>query len=292
MLKYEGLIIRPPSEADSLIIQATIGCSDNGCTFCPAYKKKTFRIRDIKDIEKDLIYAARRLAGTRRIFLADGDAAVIRNGELIEILKLCVKYYPGLNRVGIYASPKSLENKSVSELRELKSNGLGIIYLGVETGDEEVYRRIGKWGSPGNTAAQCLKVKEAGIKLNTTVVLGIGGVDRSNEHAENTAKLLNNIRPDHVAALTLMVVKGTRINEEMRQGIFVLQDDMGTVKELYRLIAGMDDFRCLFFSNHASNYFPVNARFPKDKAYVLENLRKVISEGDRTVFRGEWARGL
>ncbi|MBF0217199.1 MAG: radical SAM protein [Candidatus Omnitrophica bacterium] len=292
MIKYEGLIIRPPSEADSLIIQATIGCSDNGCTFCPAYKKKTFRIRDIKDIEKDLSYASRGASGTRRIFLADGDAAVIRNDTLIEILNLCRKYFPGINRVGIYASPKSLENKSAEELRALKSNGLGIIYLGVETGDDEVYRRIGKWGSPGKTAALCLKVKEAGIKLNTTVVLGLGGVARTKEHALNTAKLLNIIRPDHVAALTLMPVKGTRISEEIRAGIFQLPDDMGTVKELFRLITCMDDFRCLFFSNHASNYFPVNARFPKDKESVLEDLRKAISEGDRTGFRGERTRGL
>lgn len=289
---YEGILIRPPSEADSLIFQVTLGCSDNNCTFCPAYKKKKFKVKDIQDIEEDMRKCSPSHKDTRKIFLADGDAMVISQEKLAEVLILAGKYFPSLKRAGIYASPKSLNKKTVKGLVELKKLKLGIIYLGIETGDEDVYRSIRKWGSPEKTVEESLKIKQAGIKLNTTIILGLGGVTRSREHAFNTSSVINRVQPDHVAALTLMAVKGTEIFDLMKKGGFVLPDRIGMVRELYELIDNLDDFKCLFFSNHASNYFPVQGRFPRDKSKILAELKKILESGDGSELREEYMRGL
>ncbi|MBF0252567.1 MAG: radical SAM protein [Candidatus Omnitrophica bacterium] len=291
-MKYQGTVIRPPSEAESLILQVTLGCSDNSCSFCPAYKLKKFKIRNIADIEKDIIECANNYPDTQRIFLADGDAMIIPMGILENILDLLDANFPRLRRIGIYASAKSLVNKSVNDLVKLKNKKIGIIYLGIETGDEEVYKNINKWGNPEKVKDECLKVKESGIKLNTTVVLGLGGQKLSEQHSVNTAKLLNQIHPDQVAALTLMIVKGTEIYNQERSGEFTALDKRGFLKELFIMVNNLEDFSCLFFSNHASNYFPISARFPKEKAEVLSGLKQVIDAKDDSTLRSEWTRGL
>jgi radical SAM superfamily enzyme YgiQ (UPF0313 family) len=275
-----------------LIFQLTVGCSDNGCIFCPAYKDKKFRVRKKGEVENEIVAASRAYPGTRRIFFADGDALAADTGMLAEILERSLKVFPRLNRVAIYGSVKSLENKSVEELRKLRGAKLGMVYLGFETGDEEVYKFIRKYGSTKDNVAACLKLKEAGIKVNVTVVLGLGGIRRSKDHALNTARLLNETKPHQIAALTLMVVPGTLIHKMAEKGEFALPDKYMMLEELRAIIENLEDFRCLFFSNHASNYFPVSARFPHEKEGVLKQLGRVIKNRRDDLLKPEILRDL
>ncbi|MBN1823373.1 MAG: radical SAM protein [Endomicrobiales bacterium] len=292
MPEYEGIVIRPPSEADSIIVQATIGCTDNGCTFCPAYKEKTFRARDIGEIEHDLASLSMLYPGARKLFLADGDAIVLEHERLKSVLVLAAKYFPRLSRISVYGSVKTLEQKTVRELEELKKLRLGIVYLGFETGDEEVYASINKYGNPQGNIDACRKVRDAGIKTNVTVVLGLGGKKRSRQHAVNTARILNAAEPDQIAALTLMIAQNTPLHEMSKTGEFEPLDAFETVLELKTIIENLSDFRCQFFSNHASNYLPVAARFPVQKSVVLAQLDAVVNKRDVKLLRPEFLRGL
>ncbi|OGS22095.1 MAG: hypothetical protein A3J83_03735 [Elusimicrobia bacterium RIFOXYA2_FULL_40_6] len=292
ILNYEGTVIRPPSEADSLILQVTLGCTDNSCIFCPAYKDKKFKVKDFSKIEKDIKRSAKVLPETRRIFLADGDAIAMDQMEFIKILDLLNENFPKLSRVAVYGSIKSLENKPIKDLIELENRKLGIIYLGFETGDDEVYKMIKKYGSPQGNIDTCLKVKEAGIKTNVTVILGLGGKKYTKQHAVNTAKILNQARPDQIAALTLMIAPGTPLHNMLKRKEFEELDNFEFLEELEALIGNMEDFKCLFFSNHASNYYPISARFPKDKKNILETLEKVIKKRDNRALKPEFGRGL
>lgn len=292
VIPYEGTVIRPPSEADSLIFQITIGCSDNKCNFCPAYKDKRFKIKSLDQIKDEFIQASRYFNQSRKLFFADGDAIAIPNNELIKIMELANQYFPKLSRIGIYGSIKSLKNKSIDDLIELKRLKLGIIYLGIETGDARVYALTNKYGSPKKNMETCLKIKKAGIKLNTTIILGLGGKKYSEDHVKNTASVLNYCQPDQVAALTLMVVKNTPLYVELMNKKFELPSELELIKELYEIISSLNDFRCLFFSNHASNYYPINARFPRDKEKVISDLHKIISKNNLSKLRPEFFRAL
>jgi radical SAM superfamily enzyme YgiQ (UPF0313 family) len=291
-MDYEGVLIRPPSEANSLIFQVTLGCTDNGCIFCPAYKEKKFKIRDLGLIEKEIREASREYPGTRRIFLADGDAISVPREKLERIFELLLKNFPMLSRISLYGSIKSLEGKSVGELKALKERKLGTVYLGFETGDEEVYRFTKKYGTAEKNIETCLKVKEAGITANVTVILGLGGKRLSSQHAVNTAGILNRARPDQVAALTLMIAPNTALYGLAKRGEFQELDKFGYLRELKLLIENMEDFRCLFFSNHASNYYRLSSRFPKDKPSVLKELDEIIRNEDGGALAPESLRGL
>jgi radical SAM superfamily enzyme YgiQ (UPF0313 family) len=292
MLEYEGTVIRPPSEAQSVIIQATLGCSDNGCTFCPAFKEKKFSIKNIGQIEQDIKAAARLYPGARRLFFADGDALIMPQHQLVRALELANSYFPRLTRVGIYGSIKSVERKTVHELQKLKNLKLGIVYLGFETGSDEVYERINKYGSPQGNVDACKKVKEAGIRTNVTVILGLGGKELSRQHAEYTAKILNLAGPDQIAALTLMIAPNTQLFEQRKLGEFAELDEFGILEELRLLILEMNDFRCQFFANHASNYYPIAARFPEDKQATLNVLADLIAQNNIANLRPDSLRGL
>ncbi|MCK4532666.1 radical SAM protein [bacterium] len=292
MISYQGVVIRPPSEANSLIFQITLGCSDNHCIFCPAYKDKKFKIKDLEEIEREIKYAARVYPLTRRIFFADGDALVVEQRKLVHIFELVQDNFPKLTKIGIYGSIKSLEDKSVSDLSELKKNKLGIIYLGFETGDEEVYRRVKKYGSPAGNVETCIKIKEAGIKVNVTVILGLGGKELSVQHSANTAKILNLAQPQQIAALTLMVVPETPLYQMIKKGKFKQLEQFDFLEELRLLVEKLDDFKCLFFSNHASNYYSISARFPKDKHRILKELDWVIENKQEDVLTPDCLRGL
>jgi radical SAM superfamily enzyme YgiQ (UPF0313 family) len=289
---YRGTVIRPPSEANSLIIQVTLGCSDNGCIFCPAYKDKSFELKDLAQIEQEIIYLSKKFPETSRIFFADGDAITIPQGDLIHIFGLASKYFPNLSRVALYGSIKSLKAKSVEDLRMLKGLKLGMIYLGFETGDEKVYQMINKFGSPAGNAETCLKVKGAGIKTNVTVILGLGGKELSQSHAVNTAKLLNLSEPDQIAALTLMVAPGTKVYEMREACKFNELNDFEFLEELKTLIENMADFRCQFFSNHASNFYQIAARFPNQKPQIIEELDYILRTKNPGLLTPNFLRGL
>ena len=289
---YEGTVIRPPSEAGSLILQVTLGCSDNKCVFCPAYKHKSFRIKETRRIEGELRLLSSVYPGVRKVFLADGDALAMEQENLKEILALVAGHFPALTRVGAYGSVKSLQNKTEKDLSELKDLKLGIVYLGFETGDDEVYRFTRKYGSPAGNVATCLKVKAAGIKTNVTVIAGLGGKKLSANHAVNTAKILNLSRPDQIAVLTLMIEPGTPLYEIREKGEFRELDAMGIISETKALVENMEDFRCQFFSNHASNYYPIAARFPKDKPGVLNRLGNILKNREENLLTPDYMRGL
>ena len=292
ILKYEGTVIRPPSEAESLILQLTLGCTDNNCTFCPAYKDKPFRIRDIDEFEKEIIKASEHFSETKRIFLADGDAITVPQKHLLRVFESLNQHFPRLTRISLYGSAKSLKTKTISELIELKKLKLGVIYIGMETGDDEIYRSINKFGSPQQTVETIQKVKNAGIKTNVTVILGLGGKKHTVQHAVNTGRILSQAKPEQIAALTLMIVEGTPLYNMKKKGDFTELDTFEFIEELKTLIENMEDFPCLFFSNHASNYIPVNARFPKDKQGIIQQLSTVLAKKKSFSLKPEWLRRL
>ena len=290
-MKYEGIVIRPPSEAESLILQVTLGCSHNRCTFCPTYKVRRFRIKDLEVIKEEIEEVA-PYGPFRKVFLADGDALIIPQPKLVAILEYLIERLPGLRRVGIYGNAKSILRKTVEELKALKSLKLGIIYLGVETGDEALLEEIRKGVSYEQMVEAGRRVKEAGITLSVTVLLGLGGVRDGQQHALATAKILSDIDPDFASALTLMAVPGTPLYEEMEAGRFELPSPFQLLEELGTIIAHANFSRCYFTSNHASNYLPIKARLPKDKEAVVRLIHDVVSSKDPTRLRPEFLRGL
>ena len=290
-MDYEGFIIRPPSEAYSLLLQVTTGCSHNKCTFCGTYRQKKFKIKPIERIKKDLD-EARQYEDVDRVFLCDGDALIIPQPKLKEILELINENLSDIERIGTYANAKSILRKSVEELKELKSLGLKIVYLGVETGNAELLKKIHK----GVTCEQMIqagrRIKEAGIILSVTVLLGLGGREKSIDHALDTAKILTDMDPDYVGALTLMLIPETELYEDYLAGRFVLPDQFGFIRELYLMIEKSSFTDCYFTSNHASNYLPVKAHLPREKEKNLKMIGSVIHEKDISRLRPEYLRGL
>ena len=290
-MEYEGIVIRPPSEADSLILQVTLGCSHNRCTFCPTYKGRHFRIKDLDTIKEEIDEVV-PYGSFRKVFLADGDALIMPQAKLQAILEYLREKISGLRRVGIYGNAKSILRKSVEELKTLKALKLGIVYLGVETGDEHLLKKVQKGASYEQMVAAGRRVREAGITLSATVLLGLGGIEYSQQHALTTAKILSDIDPEFASALTLMVVPGTPLHEEMQTGRFELPAPFQLLEELGMIIAHSNFSRCYFTSNHASNYLPIKARLPKDKEAVVDLIHNVISSKDASHLRPEFLRGL
>jgi len=289
-MHYEGTCIRPPSEAFSILLQVTLGCSHNKCTFCVTYKDKRFTIKDDKIILSDILFASKYMKRQDRVFLMDGDALIIPQKRLMWILHRIKEHLPWVRRVGAYANAKSIRMKTHDDLAELRKNGLGILYLGVESGDEETLKKINKGTSAQNLIHMGRKVKEAGIKLSVTVLLGIAGTGRSLEHARATGALLSAMDPNYVGALTVMLIPGTPLHEDFRKGNFRLPDEKGFLLELREMIASTNLSMGLFFSNHASNYLPLRARLPKGKKEALDLIDAALR--DEIMLRAEWMRGL
>lgn len=291
-MKYEGMIFRPPSEAESLILQVTIGCSYNKCTFCGAYREKTFRIKKFEEIKEDIDEVSSYGFQIKRVFLADGDALAIPQKDLIRILEYLKQRIAGIERVGIYANANDVLKKDLEGLKEFKKLGLGIIYLGLESGHPEVLRRIKKNANVEQMIKAAKMVKDAGILLSVTVILGIGGLELSEEHAIQTGIVLTEMNPDYVGALSLMVVPGTPIEKEINEGKMVLPDPFGLIRELEIMIKNSDFTNCFFTSNHASNYLPIRARLPEEKEKVLKLISGVIEKRDPRLLRPEYLRAL
>jgi radical SAM superfamily enzyme YgiQ (UPF0313 family) len=291
-MKYEGMIFRPPSEADSLILQVTAGCSYNRCTFCGAYQGKSFRVKSFEEVKEDIDEVSPQGPWIRRVFLADGDALIISQKELLRILDYLKVKLRGLERVGIYANAKDILRKGVDELKELKDLGLGIIYLGLESGNLEVLKRIKKNVTIDQMVRAARRVKESGILLSVTVLLGIGGVELSQTHAADTGEVLSQMDPDYVGALSLMVVPGTPIEKEIETGKLILPTPFGLIQELETMIQHCGFSRCFFASNHASNYLPLRIRMPEEKEEALRRIREVLRRKDPALLRPEYLRAL
>ncbi len=289
-MHYDGLIIRPPSEADSILLQVTTGCSHNKCTFCAAYKEKRFSIKPDAVISEDIAYAARHFLRMRRLFLCDGDALIIPQKRLLQILDEVREKLPWITRIGTYANAKSLKMKTLGELEELRGHGLGIAYLGLESGDPETLVKVRKGVTAETMIEQARKCKEAGIRLSVTVLLGLAGPERSQEHARATGEVLSAMDPDYVGALSLMVCPGTPLYDDFERGDFKMIEPREMLAELGTMIANTELTDGLFHANHASNYLPVRARLPRDKEKTLALISEAI--GGKVALRPEWMRAL
>jgi len=289
-MHYEGTCIRPPSEAFSILLQVTLGCSHNKCTFCGSYKDKRFQIKDERIILSDILFASKYMRSQDRVFLMDGDALIIPQKRLMWILERIEEHLPWVKRVGAYANAKSIKMKSLEELKELKAHGLGILYLGVESGDDVVLKNIRKGVTAQTLIQMGRKVREAGIKLSVTVLLGIAGRQRSVEHARATGQLLSQMDPNYVGALTLMLIPGTPLHRDYVEGKFELPSERELLMELREMLAHTNLSQGLFMSNHASNYLPIKARLPRGKQEALDLIDRALR--GEIGLRPEWMRAL
>lgn len=289
-MHYEGTIIRPPSEALSILLQVTLGCSHNKCTFCGTYKDKRFTIKDDQTIMADIQFASKYMGNQHRLFLMDGDGLIIPQRKLVWILEMIKEHLPWVRRVGAYANAKSVKMKSDEDLLELKEKGLGILYLGVESGDNETLRRVCKGTTAENLIKQGQRIKAAGIKLSVTVLLGIAGRANSLKHARATGRLLSAMDPNYIGALTVMILPNTPLDDDYRVGRFELPDTRELLLELREMFKHTHLSGGLFMSNHASNYLPVKARLPKDREKTLALIDAAL-RGEIDL-KPEWMRGL
>lgn len=292
-MRYEGNVFRPPSEARSYILQCTVGCSHNRCTFCAMYKDKKYRVRTLEEIKTDIRMAKVHYGDLEKIFLADGDALAMATDDLIEILHTLYQTFPGLRHVGIYAGPESILEKEMSELTALKAAGLTIGYLGVETGDNQLLLDIKKGVDYNGMLEAGRKIVAAGIELSVIILLGLAGRGpRSLEHARATAKILNEMDPQYIGALTLMLVPGTVLHKRAEKGEFELPDAFEVLVELKTLVEGLELTGAEFRSNHASNYLPIKGRLPEDKQKILSLIDTIIQKQDKRYLRPDYLRGL
>ncbi|HHW43647.1 MAG TPA: radical SAM protein [Desulfotomaculum sp.] len=303
-------IIRPPSEWRSYYLPLTSGCSNNTCTFCNYYGSK-LRLRELEDVLKEIdalalfktkgiclpsisyvVYAIARGWDGRRVFLQDGDALVYPFPRLKEVLEHLNEKFPSLERVGAYATARDILQKSPAELKILKELKLGILYMGVESGDEEILRRVGKGVNYRQMVEAGRRVKEAGIALSVTVILGLGGVEDSERHALATAEILTEIDPDYAGALTLTLVPGTPLTAQVREGLFHPITPFQSLEELRIIVENSSFTHCFFSSMHASNYFSIKGWLPGEKERMMGELAYVLARKDPRLLRPEYARGL
>ena len=289
----EQVIVRPPSEANSFLLPVTLGCSHNKCTFCGTFTGIKFRIRPLEDIKRSIDTVAENYSWSmRRIFLENGDALICPQRRLVEVLKYLNEKFPNLEKIGTYATPQSALIKSADELKELKQLGLKIAYLGVETGDGELLKKINKGASYDEIVEAGRKIKQAGITLSVTVILGLGGIKDSKKHAMGTARILTDLDPDFAGALTIMLVPGTPLHKEWEDGKFTIISPFQSLEELKIIIENSNFTKCFFTANHASNYLPLKARLPQQKAEILKLIDEVLTSKDMSRLRPEFIRAL
>jgi radical SAM superfamily enzyme YgiQ (UPF0313 family) len=294
-MDYVGRIFRPPSEAQSLLVQVTIGCSHNRCVYCDMYRDKQFRAKPFAQIEADLREAAalgRRGIRSERVFLCDGDALILSTRKLLDILAAIREHLPWVTRVGTYGDTRSVGRKSVDELTRLREAGLGIVYHGMESGDDQVLERIDKGGTRPELLTTASKLRAAGITHSVIVLLGIGGIELSEQHARNTAATLSEMDPPYVGALTTTIVPGTPLADMAARGQFELPSKFRMLEELRTLVAESEFSDCRFSSNHASNYLPLRGTLPRDQPAMLALLDEVIARADEGLLKPERLRGL
>lgn len=278
-MNYDGDIIRPPSEADSIILQVTAGCSHNRCTFCGAYQDKRFRIRSEEEIADNIAFAARYCTRQHKVFLADGDVLILSQKRLVTLFTRIRTQLPQVRRISLYGNAKAIRSKTVHQLRELQKLGLDRIYMGLESGDNTILARVRK----GETAASMLhaaqRAAEAGVFLSVSVLLGLGGVEMSQRHAAATGRVLTGMAPRQIAALTLMPLAGTPLGEAVERGRFYLPDTTAMLHELRAMVTCIDCDRVQFMANHASNYLPISGRLGRDKDAILTTIDRAIYGG-------------
>lgn len=303
-------IIRPPSEHASYYLPLTSGCSNNTCSFC-AYSFSNLGIRELDDVKQEIdamslfMNQRMRVAGQpdivyeilndwdgKKVFLQDGDALVYPYPKLMRALHYLNQKFPAIERIASYATPQDILRRSLNELKTFKEQKLGIIYMGVESGDDEVLQKIQKNANHQQMVEAAQKVKESGILLSVTVILGLGGVKGSEKHALETARILTEMDPDYAGALTLTLIPETGLYKEMERGEFELITPFDSLRELKTIAEGSTLSNCFFSSMHASNYYSIRGSMPKDKNKILKQLNALLSKKDSEMLRPEFLRGL
>ena len=289
-MRYKGKVYRPPSEAYSLIIQVTYGCSHNRCAFCDMYDDKHFALRPMEEIREDFRLARQVYRRVERVFLADGDALMRKTDELLEILAMVYSLFPECQRVTCYASPRSLQVKTDDELRQLRENGLKMVYMGLESGCDAVLERMRKGHTAAAIVAAGQKARQAGLALSVTAISGLGSRELLRDHAVDTARALSAMKPEYIGLLTLMVEPGTPLYDWVHDGSFRLLDQHQVLKETELLVSHFDSPGSVFRMNHASNYLDLRGTLNQDRDALLAKIHQ--AEQDLSCLRPESWRGL
>ena len=288
-VRYKGKVYRPPSEAYSLIIQVTYGCSHNRCAFCDMYDDKHFAMRPMEEIREDFEQARRVYRRVERVFLADGDALMRKTDDLVQILGLIYGLFPECQRVTCYASPTSLQIKSEEELRLLREKGLKMVYMGLESGCDAVLERMDK----GHTAAQIIaagqNARRSGLQLSVTAISGLGSRELWREHAVETAQAFNAMNPEYIGLLTLMVEPGTPLEKWVREGSFYVLKPVEVMQEMELFLQHIDSPGSVFRMNHASNYLTLKGTLNQDRERLLQQVRQGLAGRG---LKDEFLRGL
>ena len=292
-MRYEGNIFRPFSEANSYLLQCTVGCSHNRCTFCGMYKDKKYRVRTLEEIKEDIAMASNAYGDVEKVFLCDGDAIAIEMDMLLEIIATLYGTFPSLRHVSSYVGPQSTLSKSLEDLKTLRAAGLTKAYLGVETGDEELLRKVGKGVGYDEMLQAGRNLVEAGINLSAMVLIGLAGPgEASRRHALATAKISNEMKPQYLAAMTVTPVPGTVLFRQVQEGKFGLLDPFETLEEMKLLFENITIDGLKFVGTHVSNYLPITGTLQRDKQKMIDTVDQVLKNRDKRLMRPEGLRGL
>ncbi len=290
-MRYEGTVYRPPSEAGSYLLQATVGCSWNHCTYCATYQEKQYRVRPLAETLEDIAMAGDAFGDrVRKVFVMDGDALAMEVGLWEPILRSLRDTFPNLRRISCYATALNLLAKSQQELERLRKLGLDLLYIGPESGDDITLKRIAKGATSGDHVEAATKARSAGMKQSLIFLLGAGGTERSVEHATASARLATAMNPEFLSTLTLMLIPSTPIHKLAQSGRFEMPSIEGLLRELRIIVAEANPANTIFRSNHASNYLPIGGRLPRDRETILQQIDAALS-GD-VLLRAEGFRGL
>lgn len=288
-MNYYGNVFRPPSEARSLIIQATIGCAHNDCTFCYMYKDEPFIIRKYEDIVKDLEEIREYFPRFERIFIADGDALVLKTEDLLKLLQYIKENFPNVKRVSSYATAGDINRKSVEELQELYDMGLEMLYIGFESGDDEILRDIKKGLTYQDYLDAMKKCREVGFETSITIIVGLGGTEKWRQNALNTAKLISETKPDYVSYLTMRLYQNTPLYRDYEEGKFQMPSAEELLVEMRLFLENVDSEGSVFRSNHASNYVSLGGTLNKDREMLIAQIDDVLKKKN---FKPEVLRGF
>ncbi len=277
-MRYEGTVYRPPSEARSLILQLTIGCARDECTFCSMYKDKKFRIRDLDEVVEDIIMAKKHgMLGIERVFLADGDALIVKTKDLLYIINKIHEILPTVNRITAYGAPKDVLVKKPEELKALRESGLNMIYMGAESGSDKILKAVKKNATQAEIIEAGQKLKTAGLKSSITLISGLGGIENLEEHAIESAKVISAIKPEYASLLTLLIEPGTPLYDQWKSGEFhPLEGPESIFKEMTLFLKNIDSEGTVFRANHASNYVPLAGTFNQDIPALLAQIENAV----------------
>lgn len=291
-LEYNEPVFRPPSEAYSLILQLTLGCSWNRCAFCEMYSSKKFKVRKEEEIIREIKEVASISTDIKKVFLADGNAMVLSTSKLLRIINEINKTFPRVTRISAYALPKDISSKTDDELKQLSDAGLKLLYVGIESGDDELLRLINKGETFNSSVDGLQKARKAGIKLSVMILNGLGGKNYSVQHAINSAKAINLIQPEFLSTLVLSFPYGEDHFKKRFKGNFKALTTLELIEEMKIFIENLELENSVFRSDHASNYLVLKGNLNRDKQKFLNNINTVLQSPDDASLRPEWTRGL